>query len=126
MHPNQKYIPLIKFQMEVAHELLQSTPTTSFTKKKGRPLFEQRESSVISLGSSSSSVSSMQSKKYKFQPDPKYSLRYDDVGSIWWVVFGEKGRCRLCKTGIPMSKCIKCKVHLCCNTNKNCFISYHT
>ncbi|XP_052855098.1 piggyBac transposable element-derived protein 3-like [Drosophila gunungcola] len=124
LNPNQKYIPLIKFQMEVAHELLQCTYSTSFEKKRGRPSNMQRENSIISLGSPTSSVSSNQSKKYKFQPNPTNSMRYDCMEH--WVVFTEKGRCRLCKTGTPMSKCIKCKVHLCCNNNKNCFMSYHT
>jgi len=75
INPNQKYMPLIKFQMEVAHELLQCTDSTLFEKKRGRPSNAQRESSVISLGSPSSSVSSNQSKKYRFQPDPTTSQR---------------------------------------------------
>ena len=119
--PKPKDTPLIKFQMEVAHELLQCTDSTSFEKKRGRPLNAQRHSLIISLGSPSSSVTLNQYRK--FQPDPTNSLRYDKVEH--WVVFAEKRRCRLCKTGTPMSKCIKCKVHLCCNNNKNCFISYH-
>jgi len=76
-------MPIIKIQMEVAHELLQCTDSTLFKKKRVRPSNAQRESSVIPLGSPSSSVSSNQSK-FRSQPDPTTSLRYDKFEH--WVV----------------------------------------
>ena len=121
INPNQRHISLLKFQMEIAHDLLQCTALLS--KKRGRPSNVEKESSIVSIDSTPSS-SPLQSKKYTFQPNPPNLLRYDKQEH--WVVFGQKGRCRFCKTGTPMSKCIKCKIHLCCNTNKNCFLSYHT
>ncbi|XP_054083710.1 piggyBac transposable element-derived protein 2-like isoform X2 [Zeugodacus cucurbitae] len=123
LHPKQKHIPLIKFQLEIADALLQSTSSAvSMQRKRGRPSNAERNDS--DTNSPSSSVSSHNTKKYRFQPNPPETKRYDKTEH--WVVFGEKGRCRLCKTGTPMSKCLKCKVHLCCNNNKNCFLSFHT
>ncbi|XP_054087559.1 piggyBac transposable element-derived protein 4-like isoform X2 [Zeugodacus cucurbitae] len=113
----------IKFQLEIADALLQSTSSAvSMQRKRGRPSNAERNDS--DTNSPSSSVSSHNTKKYRFQPNPPETKRYDKTEH--WVVFGEKGRCRLCKTGTPMSKCLKCKVHLCCNNNKNCFLSFHT
>lgn len=124
--PNTKHMPLITFQMEIANELL--TATSSFpsyvTKKRGRPSGTSMQSLEIDSTPSSPSSDTSSSKRRKITSDPTTSKRYDETSH--WVVWGEKGRCRLCKTGTPLSKCSKCGVHLCCNTSKNCFMSYHT
>lgn len=124
--PNKKYMPLIQFQLEIANTLLQYTSSEDYvTKKRGRPSNAENDRPTSSLcNSPSSSVSSQSTKMYRVQPNPPNTRRYDKLEH--WVVFDEKGRCRLCKTGTPMSKCLKCNVHLCCNTNKNCFLSFHT
>ena len=84
INTNQRHVFLLKFQMGIAHDLLQCT-----------------ESSIVSIDSTPSS-SPLQSKKYTIQPNPSNLLRYDKQEH--WVVFGQKGRCRFCKTGTPMSK----------------------
>lgn len=125
---NAKHMPLIKFQMEIANELLNAAQpfSSSVQRKRGRPsgnILEQEK--IDSAPSSPSSfTSSSSSKRHKVTYDPPNSKRYDESGH--WVVWGDKGRCRLCKTGTPLSKCVKCNIHLCCNTSKNCFLSYHT
>lgn len=121
LEPKQKHMPLIKFQLEIANELLSSTSSFETPKKKrGRP----QGSEALNSSLPSNSVSSYGSKKYKVTPTPPNTKRYDEIGH--WAVFGEKGRCRMCKTGTPLSKCVKCGVHLCCNNNKNCFLLFHT
>ncbi|XP_025196148.1 piggyBac transposable element-derived protein 3-like [Melanaphis sacchari] len=49
---------------------------------------------------------------------------------IHWPAFGSKrGRCELCSIrGVesrPTSTCSHCRVFLCCNEKKNCFVDYH-
>eukprot|EP00102_Acyrthosiphon_pisum_P027552 XP_016664762.1 PREDICTED: piggyBac transposable element-derived protein 3-like [Acyrthosiphon pisum] len=49
---------------------------------------------------------------------------------IHWPAFGSKrGRCELCSIrGVesrPKSTCNHCRVFLCCNEKKNCFVDYH-
>ena len=82
--------------------------------KRGRCNME-KETSKVSTDSPSNSRSSLQSKKYRFQPYPPNSLRY--YKQEHWVVFGEKGRCRFCNVahkqlfvsptprGVEMLKC---------------------
>lgn len=126
VEPKAKHMPLIKFQMDIANELLNAGPPSSVQKKRGRPsanILEKEEASSAPSSPSSSAPSSS-SKRRIINHDPPNSKRYDESGH--WLVWGGKGRCRLCKTGTPLSKCIKCGVHLCCNTSKNCFLSYHT
>lgn len=114
VEPIAKHMPLIKFQMEIANDLLNASLSSSSTaqRKRGRlsaNIIEQEE--VNSAPSSPSSLASSSSyKRRKVTSDPPTSRRYDDSGH--WVVWGEKGRCRLCKTGTPLSKCLKCGVHL--------------
>ncbi|XP_016655726.1 piggyBac transposable element-derived protein 3-like [Acyrthosiphon pisum] len=49
---------------------------------------------------------------------------------IHWPSFGiKRGRCELCSVrGVesrPLSSCNHCRVFLCCNERKNCFVEYH-
>lgn len=130
--PHHKHMPLIKFQLQIAHALLNATSSFSsaIQRKRGRPSANSFTSLVDPPASSPSSsvtsehASTLGSKVRKVTPNPPNSKRYDEKNH--WVVWGAKGRCRLCKTGTPSSKCNKCGVHLCCNPNKNCFLSYHT
>lgn len=117
------------FQMEIAQSLLSASSSSNVTKRPRRrpttnPSYPQapytQQPSPPNLPSPSSSICSP-SLKRKYAPDPVKALRQGH-----WQVWGQKSRCRLCKTGTPLSKCSKCGVHLCSNTNKNCFLLYHT
>ena len=72
-------------------------------------------------------LSSTKRRKKNFStPD---SVRLSNTGIHWPHFVSAKKRCEVCsKEGIqsrPTSICSHCGVHLCCNTNKNCFRIYH-
>ena len=58
------------------------------------------------------------------------SVRLGNVGVHFPLFNQTKARCEVCsKQNIesrPTSKCSFCGINLCCNTNKNCFTTYHT
>lgn len=56
---------------------------------------------------------------------PVCRRRYDRT-SHWPRFNQQKDQCRLCGFGVTHTECGKCKVHLCFNKWKNCFVSYHT
>ena len=100
---NEKALPLRKFQAYVASALCAAKKLP-----RGRP----------SLGSVP--------KKRKVQVNlaPVEDIRFDGVGHF--PSFGEKRqRCRNCPDGFSFVNCQKCKIHLCLNKSRNCFVSYH-
>lgn len=57
-------------------------------------------------------------------------VRLSNLGNHWPVFeHGVRGRCEMCALkkvqSRPYSKCHHCKVFLCCNDKKNCFIEFH-
>lgn len=53
-------------------------------------------------------------------------LRYDDYDHFpKWMAKGGRRICKLCKVSQTQCYCNKCKLHLCCSNNKNCFLEYH-
>ena len=57
---------------------------------------------------------------------PLMDVRTDGIGHFPQQA-QTRGRCKYpgCKGKISMT-CIKCKVYLCCEKNRNCFIDFHT
>lgn len=123
-----KHMSLLDFQLSIANELLHASDIAPVNhRKRGRPSTSMQTDSPSPTPSDISNVSSQSSSssaKRSYILEPPKSMRLDQVGH--WVEWGAKGRCRLCQTGIPKSKCSKCKVYLCCNPQKNCFVLYHT
>ena len=57
-------------------------------------------------------------------PIPPKTSRQDEIAH--WPVFQAKGRCKKPgSTGIVMTACEKCNVHLCFTPKKNCFKDFH-
>lgn len=103
-----KIIPLLTFKTELAMQLCnRGLPNTH---KRGRP----------------SNEVTLKPKRRCLEPSPSKNIQMDGVGH-WPVWTKERERCKLqgCK-GKSRVKCSKCKVHLCCNSNKNCFLNYHS
>ncbi|XP_062141848.1 piggyBac transposable element-derived protein 1-like [Drosophila sulfurigaster albostrigata] len=67
-------------------------------------------------------------KQGKKSKHPISSLRFDQVNHFphWFERESGKLRGKLCKKS--QTQCIfpKCNLHLCCTSNKNCFLEYHT
>lgn len=65
-------------------------------------------------------------KKSKSE-DSRTRIRYDNCNH--WVEFDTKSSRSRCKLngcdGFTHAFCTKCKVHLCCFVNRNCFHTYH-
>ena len=122
-----KHMPLINFQLDIANELLNASQTV-LSRKRGRPssLLVTMDSASLSpsLPSTPSSSSLSGSSKRAYIPEPAKSLRFDNLGH--WVEWGEKDRCRLCRTGFSRSKCSKCNINLCCNPSIVSMVSFHT
>ena len=106
---------LLSFRIHVAESLLQSSPPPPpLPVKRGRPSLDSiNKESIVPV-----SVRSTPS------PVPPTNIRFDKHNH--WPIHTEKGRCRNpgC-TGYTRVSRSKCKVRLCMNEKKNCFISYH-
>ncbi|XP_015438099.1 PREDICTED: piggyBac transposable element-derived protein 3-like, partial [Dufourea novaeangliae] len=112
-----KHMSLLNFQLMIANELLHDSDITPVhQRKRGRPLgilssMHSNAPSPVSPAPSNISDVSLQSSsssaKRSYIAEPPKSMRLDQTSH--WVEWGAKGRCRLCHTGIPKSKCSKCK-----------------
>lgn len=97
-----KPMPLRKFQASVAAALCNSGKPA-----RGRP-----------------SLESVKKRKKQVNPAPLDDVRFDEVGHFP-TYENKRQRCRNCPDGFAFVKCVKCKVHLCLNENRNCFLDYH-
>lgn len=111
--PKKNTYKLLDFCISVSSHLM-NTNQVSTQKKRGRPslLPEQNNSKKII------------SRKYQL-PEIKISndVRYDEI-SHFPKPTTNKVRCKLCSMH-SRTVCIKCKVHLCLNNNRNCFLNFH-
>ena len=59
------------------------------------------------------------------KPLPEEDIRKDGIGHLP-TYHENRGTCKNpdCKGKIHMF-CMKCKVHLCCEKNRNCFVAFH-
>nr|XP_050043543.2 piggyBac transposable element-derived protein 3-like [Dermacentor andersoni] len=109
----ERLLPLAEFKMDLAASLCKAGKTA--LKKRGRPSNESVEQ-----------ASDEKKKRGPSAPTPTQDVRLDQVGH--WVLWSKKRqRCKLpgC-TGICMSYCVKCGIHLCSTNKSNCFFVYHT
>ena len=106
------YIPFLEFQAQVATGLTQVGKLPS-------PV-------VSKLGRRSSSLS-LPAKKSKTNAAvsiPQNDMRYDGFGHF--STFKDKQhRCRLCSKGYTHMQCVKCKIFLCINRDRNWFLQFH-
>jgi hypothetical protein len=65
-------------------------------------------------------------KRYR-ESKPQDNVRFDGLGH--YSIFDERAMRTTCKSDgckqRTFSLCAKCRVHLCCNTNRNCFAEFH-
>ncbi|XP_028396032.1 piggyBac transposable element-derived protein 2-like [Dendronephthya gigantea] len=71
------------------------------------------------------SLDCLSKKKKEVNPAPVTDVRFDGVGHMPSYE-DKRQRCRNCPEGFAFVKCVKCKVHLCLNKNRNCFLAYHS
>ena len=109
------YMNLVWY-LQLASALMLSGKTVDIGKKRGRP--------------SSSSIDNNFEKKRKLElntrPIPTKNIRLDQVGHH--LVFRkQRGACKMpgCR-GKTNHYCPKCEIHLCCNSQRNCNIMFHT
>ncbi|KAL3182697.1 hypothetical protein MRX96_034607 [Rhipicephalus microplus] len=104
----ERLLPLVDFKMDLAASLCKAGKTV--VKKRGRPSNESIEQ-----------ASQEKRKRGPTAPALTEDVRLDQVGH--WVLWSQKRqRCKFpgC-TGICMSYCVKCEVHLCSTNKSNCF-----
>ena len=105
----KQHMSLMYFKMDICRSLIVSGVVNS--PRAGRP-----------------SVSAPTKRKTKTTEAgmPSESVRYDTAGHLPDTV--EKGRCRYekCARGATSRiLCVKCKVRLCLNGDRNCFMNFH-
>lgn len=114
--PGKSQLSLLQFTTDVALSLISVNKDVKSMTQPGRPSRKR---------SFEEATSSNAGRKTK-NPDPPHAVRFDQVGH--WPIPEQKiqrGRCRLCKTGFSQIRCVKCNVHLCLRSEKNCFTMYH-
>lgn len=127
---NECYMPLFDFKQVLSEHLCKAGK--SLSRKRGRPTLGARESSGTSSqrspGIASHGGPSTQPKRTRKTPArqqdlPLNSVRTDNIGHLpeW-----QKNRqiCQMCSQKTHV-KCRKCKVLLCFNEKRNCFIHFH-
>ena len=110
--PDAHYMPLLEFQAQIASGLTQAGKLPArVVAKRGRP--------------SASPLPVKKSKTSAAVAIPQNDVRYDGCGHF--AVFEAKQhRCRFCCKGYTHMQCVKCKLFLCTNRDRNCFLSFHS
>ena len=114
----KKQYTLLKFVMEISDVLVKEDDLIqSNARGRGRP-------SQVSLERVETEL--MASKRRKMSiPTPCNDIRLDN-NSHWPEFKDGKNKCRLCKVATSRVCCMKCKVFLCMNNSRNCFLDFHT
>lgn len=105
-------IDLLEFRTQIAAALCYEGKSNE--KKRGRPSTDTVEAEIT--------------KKRHRGPTaemPEFNCRKDKTGH-WPVMYEGRQRCKYpgCK-GLTAVKCVKCKVHLCFTSQRNCFTEFH-
>ncbi|XP_047106101.1 piggyBac transposable element-derived protein 3-like [Schistocerca piceifrons] len=104
-------LPLLEFRRAVALGLMN----------------EQQVPNLKKRNSGKDEITPPKRRKDNF-PVPK-DVRLGNQGNHFVVFSCKRGRCKMCaKNKIqsrPHSQCSTCKVYLCCNEKKNCFLQFH-
>lgn len=68
-------------------------------------------------------------KRRKISYSVPHDVRLSNKGTHWPIFVESRGRCEVCSSNKihsrPYSICRACKVHLCVNNSKNCFLIFH-
>lgn len=109
-----KSIPLLLFRRSVAQHLL----TAATPPQIGRPLATSRCNTPPNPP-----------KRRKTDFSVSADIRLTARGVHWPIFLEKRGRCEVCSQNKiesrPHSQCSTCKVYLCCNANKQCFLTFH-
>lgn len=110
--PSKEILDLVHFRAYVAEALISCN---ILTRKRGRP-------------SNGSPLPEPSAQKRKYQETrPIDDVRFDNIGHF--PIHEDKKFASRCKNseckGTSRIMCEKCKVHLCLNKNKNCFLQFH-
>lgn len=114
-------------------ELFGNIPVLEFRRNVGRGLISLRNVSQKSnKRPSTSSPGARPDTKRRKQREfsvPK-DVRETNRGIHWPTFVESRGRCEVCNKqkiqSRPHSKCSSCKVFLCVNEKKNCFVEFHS
>ena len=109
--PKKNQLPLLAFSSKVAAGL--TVASKPLERSVGRPRKHKSiEDAVAGPG------------RRILTPTPVNCVRTDQT-SHWPCYRDSKGRCRFCKKGIILTSCMKCEVHLCFTSERNCFYDFH-
>lgn len=102
---NGSHMQLSSFQSQAANGLIQ------FQRPRGRP------SDVNATPPTNKRPSTVEHR-------PNADVRLDQTGHF--PLWTTRGRCKAACPGFTFVYCVKCKLHLCFNKDRNCFTNYHT
>lgn len=113
--PKHKIKSLLKFRFCVANSLMSNQ--TNALNKRGRP----RNVEISEM------VQAPSPKRNRLEVRPYVDFRYDCQDH--WPTFDARKESTRCKLEMCTKKthvmCTKCKVHLCCLSDRNCFLKFH-
>ncbi|XP_067141824.1 piggyBac transposable element-derived protein 3-like [Centruroides vittatus] len=112
---NEK-VPFLQFKRQVSQGLL--TKGKKASSNRGRPKRKSLDQTTDPL-----------SKRKKLAFSVSNDIRLQNQGGHWPEFVPNRGRCEYCATkhieSRPHSRCTLCKVFLCVNQKKNCFLDFH-
>jgi len=103
-----KTIPLREFKCAVAEALCKSGVAAK-SAKRGRPKYKEEQPVK---------------KKRPAACAPVEDVRFDGLHHYPAMKEVERQRCRKCDKVTQVS-CVKCGIHLCMSSKRNCFLAYH-
>lgn len=110
--PKKNQLTLLKFSIELADALMNSSQRT--TPSRGRPRKRPLENAE---------EEQQKPGKAPAQPNPCPDVRFDGVDH-WPQAVKDKRRCRNCQASVRMM-CSKCNIYLCIVPERNCFKNFH-
>ncbi|KAL7644533.1 UNVERIFIED_CONTAM: hypothetical protein RMT77_004069 [Armadillidium vulgare] len=92
------------------------------------PLIDFRRNLAMGLVSKGI-VNHHSNKRRKISYSVPHDVRLSNKGTHWPIFVESRGRCEVCSSNKiqsrPYSICRACRVHLCVNNAKNCFLTFH-
>lgn len=111
--PKRKEMSLCEFKLKIADSLLLGGKSKGKKRKGSNNVIESAYTAKKKTGKAT-------------KPIPEKDIRQDMIGHFP-VMSPKRGTCKMpgCKGKVSMS-CMKCEVHLCCESKRNCFLDFHT
>lgn len=113
--PKRERLDLLHFRKSISSDLISLGQTVIQRKKRGRPSNEEQEAATST-------------KRVKEEQRPSTAIRKDTVDHL--PQFDQKKDATRCKNKCCKGKthvfCLKCNVHLCLSSKRNCFFEFHT